>query len=114
VGAELAVPKGGFYVFPNFTAPRTRLAERGIDSSRELCERALDELGVAVLPGSVFGRPAHELSVRISCVDFDGGVALDAAGELGVDEDPDEDFLQKYCNPTFDAINRLADWVADS
>jgi aspartate aminotransferase len=114
VGAELAAPKGGFYLFPNFTAPRTGLAARGIKSSRELCERVLDELGVAVLPGSVFGRPDHELSVRISCVDFDGGIALDAAGELGVDEDPGEDFLQKYCNPTFDAINRLADWVADS
>ena len=114
VGAELAAPKGGFYVFPNFTAPRTRLAERGIESSRELCERALDELGVAVLPGNDFGRPDHELSVRISCVDFDGGAALDAAGDLGTDEDPGEDFLQKYCNPTFDAINRLADWVAGS
>ena len=112
VGAELAPPKGGFYVFPNFSSPRTRLAERGIGSGRELCERALDELGVAVLPGSVFGRPDHELSVRISCVDFDGGAALDAAGELGAEEDPGEDFLQKYCNPTFDAINRLADWVA--
>jgi aspartate aminotransferase len=114
VGAEAAVPKGGFYLFPNFTAPRTRLAERGIRSSRELCDRALDELGVALLPGSVFGRPGHELSVRISCVDFDGAEALEAAGELGPDEDPGEDFLQKYCNPTFDAINRLADWTAAS
>lgn len=113
VGAELAAPKGGFYVFPNFSAPRTRLAERGIKSSRELCERALDDLGIAFLPGSVFGRPEHELSVRISCVDFDGGAALEAAGELGEDE-PGEDFLDKYCNPTFDAVNRLADWVATS
>ena len=114
VGAELAVPKGGFYVFPNFSAPRTRLAERGITSSGELCERALEELDVAFLPGSVFGRPDHELSVRISGVDFDGRDALDAAAELGASEDPGEDFLQKYCNPTFDAINRLADWVAVS
>jgi aspartate aminotransferase len=114
VGAELAVPKGGFYVFPNFSAPRTGLANRGIRSSRELCERVLEELGVAFLPGSVFGRPEHELSVRISCVDFDGGEALQAAVDLDEDEDPGEDFLQKYCNPTFDAINRLADWVAAS
>lgn len=114
VGAELARPKGGFYVFPNFTGPRTRLASRGITSSRALCERVLDELGIAFLPGSVFGRPDSELSVRISCVDFDGGAALDAVTGLDDDEELDEDFLQKYCNPTFDAINRLCDWIAAS
>ena len=113
-GAELTEPKGGFYVFPNFTAPRTRLNERGIRTSTELCERALDELGIAFLPGHVFGRPESELSVRISCVDFDGGEALEAAASLDVGELPDEDFLEKYCNPTFDAINRLADWVSSS
>jgi aspartate aminotransferase len=112
VGAELAEPRGGFYVFPNFSPPRTRLDARGIRTSRELCERALEELGVAFLPGSVFGRPDNELSVRISCVDFDGGAALEAAAEL--DELADEDFLKTYCNPTFDAINRLCDWVADA
>jgi aspartate aminotransferase len=114
VGAELAEPKGGFYVFPNFTAPRARLAARGVTTSLDLCERVLDELGIAVLPGSVFGRPERELSVRVSCVDFDGGAALDAAAELGLDEHPDEGFLRKYCNPTFDAINRLCDWIAAS
>ena len=114
VGAELTKPRGGFYVFPNFTAPRTRLASRGIATSRDLCDQALEDLGIAFLPGSVFGRPDHELSVRISCVDFDGGAALDAAAELGADEEPDEGFLRKYCNPTFDAINRLCDWIAAS
>lgn len=114
VGAELAEPLGGFYSFPNVSPPRTRLDARGIKTGRELCERALDDLGVAFLPGSVFGRPESELSVRISCVDFDGAAALDAAADLGVGEEPGEDFLQKYCNPTFDAINRLCDWIADS
>lgn len=113
-GAELAEPKGGFYVFPNFSAPRTRLEARGIRSSRELCKRALDELGIAFLPGHVFGRPEDELSVRISCVDFDGAAAMEAAAELAPGEQPGEDFLDKYCNPTFDAINRLADWVSGS
>jgi aspartate aminotransferase len=112
-GAELAVPRGGFYAFPNFSAPRTQLAERGIGSSRELCERVLDELGIAFLPGHVFGRPEHELSVRISCVDFDGATALEAAADLAPNELPGEDFLDKYCNPTFDAINRLCDWVSE-
>lgn len=114
VGADLAEPRGGFYVFPNLSAPRTGVAQRGIGSSQELCERVLDELGIAFLPGHVFGRPEHELSVRISCVDFDGAAALEAAAGLAPDELPGEDFLEKYCNPTFDAINRLCDWIADS
>jgi aspartate aminotransferase len=114
VGADLAEPRGGFYVFPNLSAPHTGVAQRGIGSSQELCERVLDELGIAFLPGHVFGRPEHELSVRISCVDFDGAAALEAAAGLAPDELPGEDFLEKYCNPTFDAINRLCDWIADS
>jgi aspartate aminotransferase len=112
-GAELTRPRGGFYAFPKFAAPRSRLAERGIATSDELCERVLEELDIAMLPGHVFGRPEHELSVRISCVDFDGRAALDAARDLSRDELPGEDFLGKYCNPTFDAINRLCDWAAD-
>ena len=110
-GAELTQPRGGFYVFPKFAAPRSRLAERGIATSDELCERVLDELGIAMLPGHSFGRPEKELSVRISCVDFDGRAAMDAAADLAPDEVPGEDFLDKYCNPTFDAINRLCDWA---
>lgn len=111
-GAELTQPRGGFYLFPKFAAPRSGLAERGIATSDELCERVLDELGIAMLPGHSFGRPARELSVRISCVDFDGAAALDAAADLAPGEQPGEDFLDKYCNPTFDAINRLCDWAA--
>lgn len=110
-GAELTHPRGGFYLFPKFVASRSRLAERGITTSGELCERVLDELGVAMLPGHSFGRPEHELSVRISCVDFNGAEALDAAAELARGNLPGEDFLVKYCNPTYDAINRLCDWV---
>lgn len=110
-GAELTQPRGGFYLFPKFAAPRSRLADKGIATSDELCERLLDELGIAMLPGHTFGRPERELSVRISCVDFDGRAALEAAAELAPGELPGDDFLDKYCNPTFDAINRLCDWA---
>jgi aspartate aminotransferase len=49
-GAELAEPKGGFYVFPNFSAARTGLELSG-HHERPLCERAIDKIGVAFLPG---------------------------------------------------------------
>ncbi len=110
-GAELAEPRGGFYVFPNFSPLRERLNTRGIVTSEDLCEQALEHTGIAFLPGSDFGRPEHELSVRIACVDFNGAAAMDAAAELAADEVPDDAFLRQWCNPTRDAIDRLCDWL---
>jgi len=110
-GAALAEPRGGFYVFPDFTPLRERLNARGVCTSEVLCERALEQTGIAFLPGSAFGQPAHELSVRLACVDFDGTAALRAAGELSPGEVPDEAFLRRYCNPAHDAIARLCDWI---
>lgn len=46
-GIECHMPTGAFYAFP-------RVSALGIDDT-ELSERLLDEMGVATLPGSVFG-----------------------------------------------------------
>lgn len=47
-GISCQTPKGAFYVFPNIKEFKT--------TSRELAGRLLDEAGVAVLPGTDFGR----------------------------------------------------------
>ena len=47
-GVEAVTPDGGLYTFPRIT--RTGL------TSAEFARRALDEMGVAVLPGTAFGR----------------------------------------------------------
>ena len=57
-GVRLHDPTGGFYLFADFEPMRERLAERGIRDSRTLCERLLEETGVAVLPSAAFERPA--------------------------------------------------------
>jgi aspartate aminotransferase len=82
-GLSLRPPQGGFYLFPDFSAHGERLAARGIATSRDLCQRLLEDTGVAVLPGSDFGRPPAELVARLAYVDFDGAAALDAVRRLG-------------------------------
>lgn len=105
-GAACAPAQGGFYLFPRFEAHRERLAARGIETSQALCERLLQDTGVATLPGSAFGRPSSDLSLRLAYVDFDGGPALAAA-----ETDPDEAFLRVYCPAVVTATRRLADWL---
>jgi aspartate aminotransferase len=100
-------PVGAFYLFPDLSPHATALRARGIASSRQLCERLLEETGVAILPGSAFGRPAGELTARLAYVDFDGAQALAAAETLGLDEPIGADFLDRYCARTLTAIDRL-------
>ncbi len=108
VGASLAEPRGGFYLFPNVDHLRQSLA---VDDSVALCDKLLKETGVAVLPGSAFGRPLTELSMRIACVDFNGVAALEAASEL---QELDESFIHTYCSTTVEGINRLCRWLSSN
>ena len=111
-GAGVVDPQGGFYLFPDFEAVRERLAVRSIRTSDELCQRLLAETGVAILPGSVFGRPPQELSARIAYVDFDGARALAALGDDAVETLPDEDFLRQHCGAVVVAVERLCEWLS--
>jgi len=114
-GARVCEPKGAFYLFPCFDSLREhcpKLAD--IDSSAELCRRLLEETGIALLPGSDFGRPPSELSVRIACVDFDGGAALAALEELPAATIPDAAFLDTYCARMVEGIDTLCRWLTEA
>jgi aspartate aminotransferase len=111
-GGRLCKPKGGFYVFPCFDELRQSLSrDRGIDTSPALCWQLLQDTGVAMLPGSAFGRSPRELALRIACVDFDGGAALKAIAKLPGTGDPDEAFLREFCQPSLRGIERLCNWL---
>lgn len=109
-GLELPRPAGGFYLFPDFGPHRERLAARGITTSEALCERLLQETGVAILPGSAFGRPEDELTARLAFVDFDGERALAAAGDKPADA-LNETFLRGVAPDVLEAMDRMARWV---
>jgi aspartate aminotransferase len=51
---------GTFYLFPNTDGA---MRARGFATDVELCERLLEETGVAIVPGTAFGAPGH---VRLS------------------------------------------------
>jgi aspartate aminotransferase len=109
-GCSLPEPEGGFYLFPDFATHREKLKHRGILTSRQLCERLLNDLGVACLPGTDFGRPATEFTVRLAYVDFDGAAALNAAD---IDVPMDASFLGQYCPNVIAAAERIKAWLDD-
>ena len=110
--ATYPMPQGAFYVFPDFGHYREKLEQIGIFTSVEMCRRILEDTGVAMLPGSDFGRPPEELSVRMAYVDFDGKKALEAMAELENDKIPNSAFVKEYCPRLVEALNRLGEWFA--
>lgn len=106
-GAELPDPQGGFYIFTRLDAFRQEWQRRGLATSDQLCDHILETCGVAILPGSVFGRDPEEYSARLAYVDFDGARALVAAEQIPLDKDLDLDFFKLHCPNMLRAIERL-------
>lgn len=101
---------GPFYIFPDFGAHREGLKARGFETSEGLSQVILEDTGVSFLLGSAFGRPSHELTDRMSLVDFDGEIALMLAQEEHGDalgsalRDP-------CCGCMVEATTRLVEWM---
>jgi aspartate aminotransferase len=110
-GIECPVPDGAFYLFPNFRNYSDKLRAKNIRTSMDLTTKLLEETGAALLPGSVFGRPAEEFTARLAYVDFDGSRAL-AAAETYSPEDPlPQDFVNIYCSHMLEGTKKIVDWV---
>jgi aspartate aminotransferase len=111
--ADLAIglPAGGFYLFPDFTPLADRLRSRGITTARKLCSRLLEDTGVAILPGSEFGRPETELTARLAYVDFNGARALAAVDTSATNGSLPESFLRDYCGKVSTSVDRICEWV---
>ena len=110
-GVSVARPDGAFYMLPDFEPMRQRLEAKGISNGEQFCRQLLEETGVAILPGSSFGRPKKELTARIAFVDFDGARALAAVEQLPGDQPLDESFLRTHCERVLIAIDKLCDWI---
>ena len=110
-GLKVAPPQGGFYLFPDFSPLAGGLAARGITTSADLCKQLLEDTGVALLPGSDFGRPADELTARMAYVDFDGARVMSAASAIPHEDKLDREFLFVSCGNMLAAIDHLCDWV---
>ena len=109
IGITMPPAAGGFYLFPNFKRHQTFLQRKGIHSATQLCDKLLQETGVALLPGSAFGRPEEELTARLSFVDFDGANILDSVkapfGKL------DDAFVKRHCPQITAAMTAIRKWL---
>ncbi len=110
-GIRVSDPTGGFYLFLDFSLLKDRLLKKGITNAQELCDRLLDECGVAILPGPDFNRPEDELSARLSYVDFDGAKALAASYTIPIHEPLPPDFIDHYCRNITEAAIKVAEWL---
>ncbi|MCB2208625.1 MAG: pyridoxal phosphate-dependent aminotransferase [Bacteroidetes bacterium] len=111
-GIRVHDPVGGFYLFLDFSNFAEKLHEAGIESSKGLCSKLLDETGVAILHGSSFSRPRKEFSARMAYVDFDGARALAAAKAIPLSEPLPEGFNKKYCAKILEGVTQITRWVA--
>ena len=106
-------PDGGFYLFCNFNKYASKLKKLGVTNSSQLVQKLLEDTGVALLPGSVFGRPENELTARLAYVDFDGAKALAAAETMPSYKTPDEGFLNTNCSNILEGIDLMCRWVKE-
>lgn len=104
-------PTGAFYVFADFGPKADLLRAAGITTGAQLTERLLEDTGVALLPGSAFGRPANELTARLAYVDFDGQKALAAVAVIPKEQPLDDSFLLRHAPRVLEGLDRIAAWL---
>jgi len=99
-------PKGGFYLMPDFSAHAKRLAKKGIYTSVQLCDRLLEDTGVALLPLEAFGYAPTVLGARLSYVDFDGAKALQLIKKMPAAT------AEELAPKVMKGIRAIGNWVA--
>jgi aspartate aminotransferase len=102
---------GGFYLYPDFSLYRQKLKSHNILTSAELCDKILEETGVALLPGIDFGHQPDELVARLAYVDFDGSLALEKLSAFQ-DKKLQESYIRDYCPSIWEGTKALCDWFS--
>ena len=106
VGVICQKPQGGFYMICDFSNVVNKTHE--INNDKTLCQKILNDIGFAMLPGSDFGMEEDKLLSRIAFVDFDGSKALKMISK----EKPSSDnFLDLTCPKIAIGISLLKDWI---
>lgn len=113
MGVACGQPDGGFYLFPNFDRWRSALAAQGVHTSDDLAHLLLERYQIATLPGTAFGAPSHDLSVRMATSYVDMETDAQAQALLhAYRENPDPNALLRDHHPHLsETIERLGDFV---
>jgi aspartate aminotransferase len=107
---DVPAPNGGFYLFPNFSYFRDKLLHKGLPTSVEMCEKILEETGVALLPGMDFGHQPEELVARLAYVDFDGKSVMKTVESVYAEKKLTEDFIRETCPSIWEGTHKLIAW----
>jgi aspartate aminotransferase len=108
-GVRVHPPQGGFYLLLDFSPFADKFKHQGIESDSQLCERLMDEIGVAVLPGAAFGMASDALTARLAYVDFDGASAL--ADIASFKANGAESFVAQHAGKMMDGTRLLCEWL---
>ena len=92
-------PEGGFYLFLDFMNYAGVLKAMAIETSNHLCDKILQETGVALLSGTAFGMQNDHLTARLAYVDFE-----DPIHNNSID-------LNRDCPKVVRGINSLTTWL---
>jgi hypothetical protein len=108
-------PAGAFYLYPSFNRWKKALASLGVKSSKDLALFLLQRYELATLPGSAFGSPHRDLSLRLSSSYLDAGTdekATNLVETFRADPDPAR-FIEAHHPRLREAATRLGEFVAD-
>jgi aspartate aminotransferase len=106
VGVICQKPQGGFYMICDFSNVENITQE--INNDKTLCQKILNDIGFAMLPGSDFGMEEEKLLSRIAFVDFDGSKALKM---ISKEKSSSDNFLDLACPKILKGISLLKDWI---
>ena len=94
-------PQGAFYLMPEFL-------NRKYKNSSQLCKAALEEAGIAMLPGSEFGFKPSKMLTRLSYIDFNGDLFLESTKNL---RNINDELIEKYAPNVVEGVKKLSIWA---
>ena len=106
VGVKCQKPQGGFYMICDFSNVKNITHE--INNDKTLCQKILNDIGFAMLPGSDFGLEEQKLLSRIAFVDFDGSEALKLISNKNFSQ---ENSLEIICPQIVKGVLLLKKWI---
>ena len=106
VGVICQKPQGGFYMICDFSNVKNITQE--INNDKTLCQKILNDVGFAMLPGSDFGLEEEKLLSRIAFVDFDGSEALKLISSKDFSQ---ENSLDIICPQIVKGVSLLKEWI---
>jgi len=110
-GIKVRIPKGAFYIFPDFKPFEDVLNKKDIHDSNTLCKQLLQDASVALLPGSAFAQNAKELNARLAYVNFDGAEALKKSIDLSKTSTLKMEYFGETVSEVIIGIEEIINWI---